>query len=166
MNFTNRISQVLHEEHRATIALMERLEQLVTRYKAKAPDPQDRAVQQLLSDLSTGVQAEVERHFDFEEGQLFPYLEAAGDQAIGAHLASEHEAMRPLGLQLAGLAREASGQGFDQAKWDEFRRVGLELCARMLAHVQKEEMALLPLLDEVMDPEAEARLYEDYVDNV
>jgi hypothetical protein len=35
----------------------------------------------------------------------------------------------------------------------------------MLAHVQKEEMALLPLLDEVMDADAEARLYENYVEN-
>jgi iron-sulfur cluster repair protein YtfE (RIC family) len=165
MTFTNRISQVLHEEHRATIALMERLEQLVARHRASVPDREDRVVAQLLSDLSTGVQAEVERHFDFEEQQLFPYLEAAGDDAIGAHLASEHEAMRPLGLQLAALAREASGQGFDQARWNEFRRIGLELCERMLAHVQKEEMALLPLLDEVMDADAEARLYENYVEN-
>jgi hemerythrin-like domain-containing protein len=166
MNFTNRISQVLHEEHRATIALMERLEQLVARHRASAPDRGDQVATQLLSDLSTGVQAEVERHFDFEEEQLFPYLEATGDDAIGAHLASEHEAMRPLGLQLASLAREASSQGFDQARWDEFRRIGLELCERMLAHVQKEEMALLPLLDEVMDADSEARLYENYVENV
>ena len=166
MNFTNRISQVLHEEHRATIALMERLEQLLARHRASAPGGDDRIVAQLLADLSTGVQSEVERHFDFEERQLFPYLEAAGDDAIGAHLTSEHEAMRPLGLGLATLAREASTQGFDQAKWEEFRRVGLELCERMLAHVQKEEMALLPLLDEVMDGESEARLYENYVENI
>lgn len=166
MNFTNRISQVLHEEHRATIALMEKLEQLIARHRKSVPEREDQFVSKLLSDLSTGVQSEVERHFDFEEGQLFPYLEAAGDDAIGAHLTSEHEAMRPLGLQLAALAREASGQGFDQARWDEFRRVGLELCERMLAHVQKEEMALLPLLDEVMDPDSEARLYESYVENI
>jgi hypothetical protein len=36
----------------------------------------------------------------------------------------------------------------------------------MLAHVQKEEMALLPLLDEAMDAESEARLYENYVENI
>jgi hemerythrin-like domain-containing protein len=166
MNFNNRISQVLHDEHRATIALMERLEQLMARHRGTAPNRDDRIVAQLLSDLSTGVQSEVERHFDFEERQLFPYLEAAGDDAIGAHLTSEHEAMRPLGLRLATLAREASAQGFDQAKWEEFRRVGLELCERMLAHVQKEEMALLPLLDEVMDADSEARLYENYVENI
>jgi hemerythrin-like domain-containing protein len=138
----------------------------MARHRGTAPNRDDQIVAQLLSDLSTGVQSEVERHFDFEERQLFPYLEAAGDDAIGAHLTSEHEAMRPLGLRLATLAREASAQGFDQAKWEEFRRVGLELCERMLAHVQKEEMALLPLLDEVMDADSEARLYENYVENI
>jgi hypothetical protein len=35
----------------------------------------------------------------------------------------------------------------------------------LLAHVQKEEMALLPLLEESMDAETEARLYEQYVEN-
>lgn len=166
MTFANRISQTLHEEHRATIALMERLEQLIARQRRGLPDRHDATITRLLSDLSTGVEAEVRRHFDFEEQRLFPYLEAAGDGAIGAHLTSEHEAMRPLGLRLAGLSREASVAGFDEAKWDEFRHIGQELCERMLAHVQKEEMALLPLLDETMDPDAEARLYQDYVETV
>jgi len=31
--------------------------------------------------------------------------------------------------------------------------------------VQKEEMALLPLLEESMDAQTEARLYETYVEN-
>jgi hypothetical protein len=31
--------------------------------------------------------------------------------------------------------------------------------------VQKEEMALLPLLDEVLNPEAELRLYDSYTGN-
>ena len=60
--------------------------------------------------------------------------------------------------------QEAAAQGFDAARWDEFRRLGQELCERMLMHVQKEEMALLPLLEETMDAETEARLYEDYVE--
>jgi hemerythrin-like domain-containing protein len=167
MTYANRISQTLHEEHRATIALMERLEHLIGRHqRGGPPDRQDRAVAQLLSELSVGVTAEVQRHFDFEERQLFPYLEAAGDQAIGVHLTSEHEAMRPLGIRLAALAREASGAGFGEADWAEFRRIGQELAERMLAHVQKEEMALLPMLDEALDAGAEERLYQDYVENV
>ncbi len=166
MSFTNRISQTLHEEHRATIALMERLEQLMARHRRGPPDVGTAGVAQLLADLATGVEAEVQRHFTFEETHLFRYLEAVGDEAIGAHLTEEHAAMRPIGVAVARLARAAAVQGFDAAGWNEFRRLGQELCERMLAHVQKEEMALLPLLEEAMDADAETRLYQEYVENV
>jgi len=167
MSFTNRISQMLHEEHRATVALIERLEQLLARQRGGSPpDTGERGVAQLLADLSSGGEAEVQRHFAFEEGHLFTYLEAIGDVAIGAHLTEEHNAMRPIGVRVAALARQAAARGFDGAEWNEFRRLGHELCERMLAHVQKEEMALLPLLDECMDSETEARLYQDYVESV
>jgi hemerythrin-like domain-containing protein len=163
--FANRITQTLHEEHRATIALMERLEQFIMRFRKGAPpDVNDSAVAKLLSDLSTGVTHEVQRHFDFEEAELFRYLADVGDEAIGEHLTEEHTAMRPLGAALAAHAREARTQGFDAARWEEFRRTGQELCDRMLAHVQKEEMALLPLLDENMDADKEAELLEKYTE--
>ena len=163
--FANRVSQRLHEEHRSTIALMERLEGLIARHgRARVPDARDRTVAQLLSDLSAEVESEVKRHFDFEEEKLFPYLEAAGDGAIGAHLADEHSAMRPLGLRLAALARDCAANGFDEEKWSEFRKGGQELCERMLAHVQKEEMALLMLLDETLDADTEESLYREYVE--
>jgi len=165
MSFTNRISQALHEEHRATIALVERLEQLMARCRQTPPDISAAGVRQLLADLSTGAEAEVQRHFDFEENSLFGYLERVGDDAIAAHLADEHAAMRPIGIAIARLAREAVASGFDQPKWAEFRRLGQEFCERILAHVQKEEMALLPLLEETMDADAEARLYQEYVAN-
>jgi hemerythrin-like domain-containing protein len=145
---------------------MERIEHLVARQRGVPPDCKDQTVSKLMRDIGTEVQAEVERHFNFEEQQLFPYLNAAGDEAIGAHLTSEHESMRPLGTRLATLAREAQADGFDQAKWEEFRRLGQELCERMLAHVQKEEMALLPLIDEIMDSETEMKLYEAYVEDI
>lgn len=167
MGFANRITQTLHEEHRATIALMERLEQMIVRFrKGGPPDVNDPAVAKLLTDVSTGVTHEVERHFDFEEAELFRYLAEVGDEAIGAHLTEEHTAMRPLGVALASLARDARTQAFDSARWDEFRRLGQELCERMLAHVQKEEMALLPLLDENMDADREAQLFEKYTEAV
>jgi hemerythrin-like domain-containing protein len=167
LTFANRISQTLHEEHRATVALMERLEQLIVRFRKGAiPDAADAGVAKLLGDVATGVEGEVERHFNFEEQELFSYLASVGDEAIGAHLTDEHKAIRPLGADLAKLARQAKTQGFDAARWEEFRRLGQELCERMLAHVQKEEMALLPLLDENMDAEAEAQLYQKYVESV
>jgi hemerythrin-like domain-containing protein len=163
--FTNRISQTLHEEHCATVALMERFEQLMARHRRAPPDAKERNVTQLLCDLSTGVEAEVERHFAFEESRLFSYLAEIGDSEISAHLTDEHNAMRPLGQRVASLAREGLAQGFDRDRWIELCRLGQELCERMLAHVQKEEMALLPLLDEMLDPETDTRLYQDYTEN-
>lgn len=163
--FTNRISQTLHEEHCATIALMERLEQLMVRHRRGPPDVKERSVTQLMCDLSTGVEAEVERHFTFEETKLFSYLVEIGDTEISAHLTDEHNAMRPLGRRVAALARDGVAQGFDQDRWTEFCRLGQELCERMLAHVQKEEMALLPLLDEMLDSETDTRLYQDHAEN-
>ncbi|MCC6888354.1 MAG: hemerythrin domain-containing protein [Hyphomicrobiales bacterium] len=164
--FANRISQALHDEHGATVALMERLEHLLSRQRrGGAPDAADPAVASLLNDLSGWVNAEIERHFGFEEDRLFPYLAAAGDRAIGMHLTEEHNAMRPLGLALSAQAQEALTQGFDPARWEAFRRSAQELCERMLMHVQKEEMALLPLLDESIDPDTEAQLYQEYVEN-
>ncbi len=162
----NRIVQALHDEHGATVALMERFEQLLARHRREqVPDAGEAGVAQLLSELSVSLPGEVERHFAFEEEQLFPYLAAAGDVGIGAHLTDEHSAMRPIGNRVATLARNAAAQGFDAAGWHEFRRLGQELCDRLLAHVQKEEMALLPLLEESMDADTEARLYEEYVVN-
>jgi len=165
MSFTNRISQTLHDEHGATVALMERLEQLIARQRRRGPpNARDSTVAKLLSDLSTGVQAEVQRHFAFEEDRLFTYLGANGDEAIGAHLTDEHTVMRPIGVRVAKLARNAATTGFDEATWEEFCRLGQELCERMLAHVQKEEMALLPLIEDSMDAETEARLVEEYLE--
>jgi hemerythrin-like domain-containing protein len=160
--FTNRISQKLHEEHRATMAVMERLEALLTRERRAPPDGNTHAA--LLRDVAASVESEVNRHFDFEERELFTFLDAVGDTAIGAHLTAEHTAMRPLGARLAKLSRAAAG-GCDDTSWSELRQVGLELCERMLTHVQKEEMALLPLIEEAMDVETEERLYDAYVAN-
>jgi hemerythrin-like domain-containing protein len=165
MNFTNRVNQRLHDEHGATVALMERLEQLITRHKrGSPPDIADRGALQLFSDLSVGLETEIERHFTFEEDHLFSYLRVIGEEAIGAQLTDEHLAIRPLSKRMAELTRATYASGFDAAKWNEFREVGAELCERLLAHVQKEEMALLPLLEENMDADTEARLYRDYVE--
>lgn len=166
MSYTNRISQTLHDEHGATVALMERLEQMLARgRRGGPPDNADGNVARLLSDLSAGMEAEIERHFAFEEDHIFTYLEAIGDTGIGEHLTSEHAAIRPVGTRVAEIARAAAANGFAPAEWEEFTRLARDLSDRMLAHVQKEEMALLPVIEENMDPETEERLYQEYVEN-
>ena len=166
MSFANPVSRSLHDEHASTVALMERLEGLLARHRRGGPpDAGDSAVGQLLADLATAVTTEVQRHFAFEEERLFTYLSATGDEAIGAHLTEEHRIIRPLGAAVARLAGSAAAHGFDLASWEEFQRSGRELIERMLAHVQKEEMALLPLLEESMDADTADRLLQDYLEN-
>jgi hemerythrin-like domain-containing protein len=165
MSFANGIARTLHDEHCATVALMERLDQFIARHRRAPPPAGDRAAAQLLADLAASLEAEVERHFAFEEEHLFTYLAAAGDEAIGAHLTDEHGAIRPLGAEIVRLARGAAERGFDAAGWNDFRRIGAELCERLLAHVQKEEMALLPLIEESMDKETETRLLQQYLEH-
>ena len=165
MTFSNRICQTLQNEHAATMALMERITHLLGRYpRGNPPNANDRAVAQLLAEISPAIEADIERHFAFEENRLFSRLDAVGASAIGAHLTEEHKAIRPLGLRLAALSRAAIA-GFDAPSWDEFRTIGQELCDRLLAHAHKEDMALLPLLEDSMDAETEAKLYGEYVDN-
>ena len=164
MEFRNRLNQKLHEEHCATIALADRLEQLLARHaRGAAPEISDRGVVRLLRDLYTAIESELTRHFDFEENYLFEYLTAGGEAEIGAHLMDDHRAIRPIGAALAKLARGAVAHGFEQETWDEFRRLAGEFCERIQAHVQKEETALLPLLDDSMDADADARLLEEYL---
>jgi DUF438 domain-containing protein len=166
MNYTNRISQTLHDEHAATVALMERLEQLLARGRRSGPpDKSDGSVIHLLSDLSTSLEAEVQRHFAFEEDHIFTYLEQIGDTGIGEHLTGEHAAIRPVATRVAAIARAASANGFAPPEWEEFAHLARDLSDRMIAHVQKEEMALLPVIEENMDAETEARLYQEYVEN-
>jgi hemerythrin-like domain-containing protein len=157
--FANRISQTLHEEHSATIELMERLEAMIPR-----KTPLD-AGNPLLRDLVAAIENDTIRHFDFEEQHLFPLLASVGDQLIGDHLTEEHSFMRPVAQRLEALCRAAQTSGFDAESWAQFQRVGAEFVQRMLIHVQKEEMALLPLVDGTMDSATETRLYEVYAGN-
>jgi hemerythrin-like domain-containing protein len=165
MNFRNRICQTLHDEHLANIALLQRLSQLLAA-QGRAPPDNNQAVQRLLSDLGSGMAGEVKRHFDFEENALFTYLDTIGESAVGVHLADEHAVLRPLITRLTETARAVSQRGFDAATWNEFQRAGTELCERLSTHIQKEEMALLPLIEENMQPETEIRFYQDYMENV
>jgi hemerythrin-like domain-containing protein len=167
MDFTNRVSQTLHDEHSATVALVGRAEQLLRCHRRDdPPDPGDPAVSRLLHDLSIWVDTEIKRHFNFEEDELFAYLDARGDKALSAHLSDEHRTIRSLGARIGALVREAADRPFDAASWDEFWRLGQELVERILAHVQKEEMALLPAIEDAMDPDTEARLYQEYLDTL
>ena len=162
MSFSRRTAQLLHEDHRATLEMVEALEDLIAKGKRTIPDISDSNVQRVLKNASANISQEIGGHFSFEENQLFTRLAEFGDEAIGEHLRGEHQAMLPIAGQVADLATSALSSGFNDQSWPRFKTLAGELAERMFTHIQKEEMALLPMLDELLDPETDMELAEIY----
>ncbi len=162
MSFARRTAQLLHEDHQATIAVVEGLEDLIARARSKTPDTSDPKVRKALENASGTIEEEIGNHFSFEEQELFTRLEEMGDVGIGEHLRSEHEVLLPLGRRVADMARSALTEGFSDDGWSAFRQSAGELIERMFAHIQKEEMALLPMLEEILDDETDMELATSY----
>jgi DUF438 domain-containing protein len=147
MEFTRHISRRLHEEHQATLALWGRLEASLA---AGRPDPA------LMRSAAASLAEEIDRHFVFEEEELFPRLAAAGEGDIAGLLAEEHAAIRTAAKDFIALARA------DLAD-PRLKPRGLELAERLVAHVQKEEMSMLPALEDLLDERADDELTTGYV---
>jgi len=163
MTFQNRVCRKLQEEHAAVQALLQRMEQAIAQHRNDVPDAKDPVLARVMTDLANELPGEVDRHFTFEEEELFVFLAEAGNEGIGKHLTYEHGIIRPIGQALVKLIGEARAQGFDAARWAEFSRLGHQLTMSLGPHAHKEDMALLPMLEDMMDAEQEARLYEQYV---
>jgi hemerythrin-like domain-containing protein len=146
MEFERAISRRLHEEHAATLALWGRVEQSLASGAADAA---------LMREAAAALAGEIERHFEFEETQLFPRLAAAGEGDIAELLTEEHAAIRDAAARFMQLAR-------DDPPHPELRPLAFELAERLVSHVQKEEMALLPALDDLLDEEADRELQLAY----
>ena len=157
MDFNRHISRRLHEEHETTLALWGRLEQTLATRGAKPPTEEDL---RLVRDCAAQIADEVTRHFAFEETDLFPLLAASGEGDIAALLAGEHAAIRDAARRFGELARPG-GEG--EAHWPELRALALELAERLVSHVQKEEMSLLPSLEDLLDEETDQALAGSYV---
>ena len=128
------VSRRLHEEHLATLAVWSRVE------SALAAGRHDAA---LMRSAAASLAEEVERHFAFEENELFPRLADAGEADIAALLEEEHATIRQAATRFIALAKQ------DFSK--ELRVLGLELAERLVSHVQKEEMSMLPALEDLLD---------------
>jgi hemerythrin-like domain-containing protein len=162
---SSRIVEILHEEHVATVAFIERLAR-ATAATAPPPAAADPAIARLLRDADSALGDELGRHFDIEERPLFERLADDGEEEIVAQLSAEHAAIRPVAAQLAALGRTAQRGGFTPDAWAGYRSVAAELCALLRAHVEIEEQMLLPLLEESLDTETDARLIAEYAGNL
>lgn len=162
MDRQREVSRLLDDEHRANLDLLGRLEQRLVRWPRGAAKA-DTELTGLLGHLVRQLQRDTGRHFEFEENELFPRMADAGDGDIAGLLREEHEAMRELARELLPLAEAAAAGTLDAEGWQVLRRATLEMVERQVAHIQKEGMALLPLLDELLDDETDQRLALDYM---
>jgi hemerythrin-like domain-containing protein len=151
MNFTRQVSQALDDEHRASLELVGRIERAL----ARSADPELPA---LAAALGRQLEHEIGRHFGFEESELFPRMADAGDGDLAELLTEEHESLRSVATLLQPLARAAASGTLAGADRAAFQRLTLEWVERLVAHIQKETMALLPLVDDLLDEEADRTL--------
>jgi len=161
MMFERQTSRTLHDEHDTTLALMGRFEQTLTRART-APAPTDPAWQRLARDVATLLETEVTRHFDFEEQSLFPRLDDAGESNISSILRYEHDLIREGADALVRMLRESWMQPMAGERWGELRSLGLEIVERMVVHIQKEEMALLPAVEVLVSAADDDALMSTY----
>jgi DUF438 domain-containing protein len=146
MELIRHISRRLHEEHEATLALWSRLEASLAANKSDAA---------LLRSAAAALAEDLDRHFAFEEDELFPRLAAAGEADIGELLAEEHATIREAGRDFISLVKSDPADA-------RLRPLGLELAERLISHVQKEEMSLLPSLDDLLDEQTDGELTSAY----
>lgn len=152
---------LLHDDHAATILLLQDLEAYLDR--AKGVPAFDEAARTLMDRLATSLRREVEGHFGFEENHLFPVFTACGETGIVTMLTQEHRAILPLALEVAEAAKGALDSGaFAAATWETIKTAGTELIEREMFHIQKEEMGLLTAIAMLVDPATDQQLAKTY----
>jgi len=144
---TCQVNRRLHEEHVAVIALCARLEASLA---SGRPDDA------LLRAALAAIDDEVERHFAFEEAELFPRLKETGEGDLVELLLEEHAAVRDAARRFATAAKQTPYGA-------ELRPAGLEFAERLASHAQKEEISLLPALEDLLDADTDAELIAGYV---
>ena len=157
MNFARQVSHTLDTEHRGNLELLGRVEQALAR-APRAGAGREAEFARLCGAFVRLIEQDIDRHFDFEERELFPRMAQAGEGDIAELLKEEHDAIRAVAAEILPLARTAAAGTLDDRGFDALKRGALEMVERQVAHIQKETMALLPLLDDLLDDDLDREL--------
>ncbi len=157
MGFQSQVSHALDEEHRTSLDLLGKVEQAFAR-APRSGASRDPDLARLAGSFARHLEHDVGRHFEFEENELFPRLADAGEGDIAGLLVEEHEAIREAAETLLPLARSAASGELDDAGWGQLKVGVAEMVERQVAHIQKETMALLPMLEDLLDDETDREL--------
>jgi len=150
--FVRQTNLALDSEHQGTLDLMGRIERALTHGGA------DAAVAPLMGSLVHHLEHDVPVHFAFEENDLFPILADNGAGDLAHLLAEEHVTIVAVVDELLPLARRMAQGSLDAAGVVALKRSALELASRLNDHIDKETKALLPVLEDILDEEADRTL--------
>ena len=153
MSSSTQVGRALDEEHRNNLALLDKVEQALGPASGNSSGHEA-----LMTQFVRALEHDIERHFRFEEESLFPLMRDAGDGEMADLMVEEHEAIREVASELLPLARAAAAGPVDDAQWATLRKCAIEMVERQVAHIQKETMALLPMLDDWLDEESDRTL--------
>ena len=163
MDFQRQTNKRLYEEHVATQQLLARVERVFSgRAGAYPPAAGDAAWPAFARTLVSAIEVEVARHFEFEERDLFPRLEEAGDGDLAALLNEEHATIRAVAQPLADSLRQTLAGDLTAPQWQTLKTLALEFSERLGSHAQKEDGALLPVLDQLLDEDTDRELFGAY----
>ena len=157
MNYSSQVGRALDEEHRNNLALLEKVEQAVVRSARY-----DASLGALMGQFARALEHDIARHFQFEEDALFPLMSDAGDGEMAELMVQEHVAIREVAAELLPLAQDAAKGPLDDTQWESLKLLALEMVERQVAHIQKETMALLPMLEDLLDEETDRELAFNY----
>lgn len=163
MEFQRLVSRKLYEEHIHVIDLLERFGLALSSLRADAPVASEPPWSVLLSQMAGALQHEITRHFQLEEEKLFPILEQRGEGDLADLLLEEHQTIRAVAGPLLEQIRRARLGDLDAAGWRMLKSHGLELVERLSSHAQKEQGALVPLVDEMLDATTDEAIWNEYV---
>lgn len=149
MTYQSATSRKLDEEHRDSLALLGRLERGVLDVPAGAGP--DAGFATLARQVARAVTEEVNRHFRFEEDALFPRLAAGGEGDLVGLLLDEHKSIRAIAADLLPMLFAASTGDVDAPQFAALRPVALAFVESLGAHIHKEQAALLPAVDALLD---------------
>lgn len=163
MELRRQVCRTLHEEHVNVLDLLNRFGQALGRLTG-APPLGDPVWQSLLAQLATALQYEVTRHFGFEEHELFPRLHQDGQGELAELLLEEHETIRDVVRPLLVLIDRARREDLDGIGWQSLKISGLELVERLTSHAEKEELTLVPVLEDLLDEDTDRELWSAYAE--
>jgi hemerythrin-like domain-containing protein len=158
------ISRRLHREHVAVLDLLERFGRALRRLGGAPPAAGDPAWRLLLDQLGTALEYEIAGHFDLEETQIFPRLHERGEGELAELLFEDHEVIRGVARPVLAMVARAQAGTLEDGAWRKFGTLGLELVERLSAHAEKEQGALVPLVDEMLDEATDRELWNQYGD--